>query len=198
MKTGLNNDIKERGKELVFWKTIKVYYLLAGSVTFLFFFSLFSNPQPAGAQSSNWMANNVLAFLRNAPWKIGHLTGYRSFTLGHVGYDSDIYYGFLDKEYPDFTFTAGPSFQWFVPLKKLIIFDTFQQVQGDFYAENAKERTLNFRTRSQFHFLHKKFYGKTALSYDNMRRRFSPELILNIRQESLTWEGLMLWQFSRT
>lgn len=198
MKTNLFNDIKERGKKLRSLETKKTNTFLPGLLILIFIFALLSNPLPARAQGANWMASSVLSLLSRAPWKMGPLRGYRAFSLGNVGYDSDIYYGFQDKEYPDFTFTAGPSFQWFVPLKKLIIFDTYQQLQGAFYAENEKERTFNFRTRNQLHFLHKKFYGKTALSYDNVRRRFSPELILNIREETLTWDGLMLWQFSRT
>ena len=178
-------------------------YRIKTTVSFLipliiFIFTLLGEPVAARAQSTNWMANAVLGLMRAAPWKLGALQGYRAFSLGNVGYDSDIYYGFQDKEYPDFTFTAGPTFQWFVPLKKLIIFDTYQQLQGAFYAENKKERTFNFRTHNQIHFLHKKFYGKTALIYDNVRRRFSPELILNIREEQIAWNGLMLWQFSKT
>jgi len=194
LKTAAINDIKKRGKKL---KPQRV----AACLIFLLFLSAFiASPIPARAQGqgANWMANSVLGLLRAAPWKLGLLRGYRAFTLGNVGYDSDIYYGFQDKEYPDFTFTAGPSFQWFVPLKKLIIFDTYQQIQGAFYAENEKERSFNYRTHAQLHFLHKKFYGKTALNYDNSRRRFSPELILNIREEQIAWNGLMLWQFSRT
>ncbi|MGQ9801928.1 MAG: outer membrane beta-barrel protein [Candidatus Saccharicenans sp.] len=144
------------------------------------------------------MANSILGLLRAAPWKMGPLRGYRSFSLGNAGYDSDIYYGFQDKEYPDFTFTAGPAFQWLVPLKKQIIFDSYQSLQGAFYLKNEKERAFNFRTNNQVHFLFKKAYGKTAFSYNNTRRRFNPELILYIRQEEIAWDGLFLWQFSRS
>ncbi len=172
---------------------------IAACLVFLLSLSAFITfPAPARAQSANWMTTSVLGLLPAAPWKMGILRGYRAFTLGNAGYDSDIYYGFRGEEYPDFTFTAGPSFQWFVPLKKLIIFDTYQQLQGAFYVKNEKEKAFNYRTHAQVHFLSKKFYGKTALFYNNSRRRFSPELILNIREEQLAWDGLMLWQFSRS
>jgi len=31
-----------------------------------------------------------------------------------------------------------------------------------------------------------------------VRRRLSPELLLNIREEEISWDGLFLWQFSRS
>lgn len=192
MKTAVFNDIKERGKKLKPGK-------LVSSFIFLLCLSVFIiSPIPARAQGTNWMANAVLGMLRAAPWKMGPLRGYRAFSLGNAGYDSDIYYGFQEEEYPDFTFTAGPAFQWLVPLKKLIIFDSYQSLQGAFYVKNEKERAFNFRTNNQVHFLFKKAYGKTAFSYNNTRRRFSPELILNIRQEEIAWNSLFLWQFSRS
>lgn len=163
----------------------------------LFIFVQFLDPLLLQGQSASWMANAVFGLFQNAPWKLGPIRAYRSFSLGNAGYDSDIYYGFRDEEYPDFTFTAGPSFQWLVPLKKTIFVDSLQQVQGAFYAKNEKERAFNFQTNNKIHFLFKKFYGQTALNYENSRRRFSPELILNIREERLTWESFMLWQFSR-
>jgi len=169
---------------------VKIFFLL-------FIFFLVATSSVTFAQSTNWMANAVLGLFKNAPWKLGPVRAYRSFSINNLGYDSDIYYGFQDKEYPDFTFNAGPAFQWLAPLKKLIIFDSYQSLQGAFYTENEKERTFNFRTSNQVHFLFKKAYGKTAFSYNNTRRRFSPELILNIREEQIAWDGLFLWQFSK-
>lgn len=170
----------------------------AGSLIFLLCLSIFVlSPVPVRAQGPSWMASDILGLLRAAPWKMGPLRGYRSFSVGNAGYDSDIYYGFQDEEYPDLTFTAGPSFQWLAPLKKMVIFDSYQSLQGAFYVKNEKERAFNFRTNNQVHFLFKKAYGQTAFSYNNTRRRFSPELILNIRQEEIAWNGLFLWQFSR-
>ena len=150
------------------------------------------------AQSSNWLANNVLSLFQNAPWKLGSIRAYRQFTLGNAGYDSDIYYGYYDTHYPDVSFNAGPAFQWFAPLSKLIIFDSYQSLQGAFYFKNDRERAFNFVTRNQVHFLSKKFYGKTGINYSNVRRRLSPELLLNIREEEISWDGLFLWQFSRS
>ncbi|HNS06141.1 MAG TPA: hypothetical protein PKH53_09065, partial [Candidatus Saccharicenans sp.] len=86
------------------------------------------------AQSSNWLANNVLSLFQNAPWKLGSIRAYRQFTLGNAGYDSDIYYGYYDTHYPDVSFKAGPAFQWFAPLSKLIIFDSYQSIDGVFYS----------------------------------------------------------------
>ncbi|HOP60005.1 MAG TPA: outer membrane beta-barrel protein [Candidatus Saccharicenans sp.] len=149
------------------------------------------------AQSGNWMANTILNLFQQAPWKLGTVRAYRQFTLGNAGYDSDIYYGYYDTHYPDVSFNATPAFQWFVPLSKLVIFDSYQSLEGVFYFKNENERAFNFVTRNQVHFLSKKFYGKTGLNYSNVRQRFSPELLLHIRQEEISWDGLFLWQFSR-
>lgn len=150
------------------------------------------------AQSGNWMGNTILNLFQQAPWKLGTVRAYRQFTLGNAGYDSDIYYGYYDTHYPDVSFNATPAFQWFVPLSKLVIFDSYQSLEGVFYFKNENERAFNFVTRNQVHFLSKKFYGKTGLNYSNVRQRFSPELLLHIRQEEISWDGLFLWQFSRS
>ncbi len=150
------------------------------------------------AQSGNWMGNTILNLFQQAPWKLGTVRAYRQFTLGNAGYDSDIYYGYYDTHYPDVSFNATPAFQWFVPLSKLVIFDSYQSLEGVFYFKNENERAFNFVTRNQVHFLSKKFYGKTGLNYSNVRQRFSPELLLHIRQEEISWDGLFFWQFSRS
>lgn len=165
-------------------------------IVFIFIFLLAA--AESFGQSGNWLANNVLSLFQDAPWKLGSIRGYRQFTLGNAGYDSDIYYGYYDTHYPDVSFNAGPAFQWFAPLSRLIIFDSYQSLEGAFYFKNDQERAFNFVTRNQIHFLSKKFYGKTGINYSNVRQRFSPELLVHIRQEEISWDGLFLWQFSRS
>lgn len=167
--------------------------------SFILFISIFLlTAGRSFAQSGNWMGNTILNLFQQAPWKLGTVRAYRQFTLGNAGYDSDIYYGYYDTHYPDVSFNATPAFQWFVPLSKLVIFDSYQSLEGVFYFKNENERAFNFVTRNQVHFLSKKFYGKTGLNYSNVRQRFSPELLLHIRQEEISWDGLFLWQFSRS
>lgn len=169
---------------------------LASFILFISIFLLIAGR--SFAQSGNWMGNTILNLFQQAPWKLGTVRAYRQFTLGNAGYDSDIYYGYYDTHYPDVSFNATPAFQWFVPLSKLVIFDSYQSLEGVFYFKNENERAFNFVTRNQVHFLSKKFYGKTGLNYSNVRQRFSPELLLHIRQEEISWDGLFLWQFSRS
>ena len=172
---------------------------LSRLASFILFISIFLlTAGRSFAQSGNWMANTILNLFQQAPWKLGTVRAYRQFTLGNAGYDSDIYYGYYDTHYPDVSFNATPAFQWFVPLSKLVIFDSYQSLEGVFYFKNEKERAFNFVTRNQVHFLSKKFYGKTGLNYSNIRQRFSPELLIHIRQEEISWDGLFLWQFSRS
>lgn len=167
--------------------------------SFILFISIFLlTAGRSFAQSGNWMGNTILNLFQQAPWKLGTVRAYRQFTLGNAGYDSDIYYGYYDTHYPDVSFNATPAFQWFIPLSKLVIFDSYQSLEGVFYFKNENERAFNFVTRNQVHFLSKKFYGKTGLNYSNVRQRFSPELLLHIRQEEISWDGLFLWQFSRS
>ena len=172
---------------------------LSGLASFILFISIFLLIAGRSfAQSGNWMGNTILNLFQQAPWKLGTVRAYRQFTLGNAGYDSDIYYGYYDTHYPDVSFNATPAFQWFVPLSKLVIFDSYQSLEGVFYFKNENERAFNFVTRNQVHFLSKKFYGKTGLNYSNVRQRFSPELLLHIRQEEISWDGLFFWQFSRS
>lgn len=159
---------------------------------------LFALPCFLFSQGYTWMGANLEGFFRNAPWKIGKLRGYRAFYINNAGYDSDIYYGIYDETHPDFTFSTGPAFQWFVPLRKQIIFDTTQSFQGLFFFRNKNERALNLRLNGQVHFVFKKFYGQAGLSYSNVRYRFTPEITMNLRSEEIGWHGVFLWQFSRS
>lgn len=164
---------------------------------FLLYFQLIGN-KPALGQNTNWIASQILELFRNAPWKIGHLHLYRAFNLNNAGYDSDIYYGYMGKTYPDFTLFVGPAFQALIPLQKLIILDSYQSLQGAFYLKNEKERALNFSTSNQVHFLAKKMYGRTGLSYYNLRDRFSPELTARVRHEEVAWNGFLMLYLNRS
>lgn len=152
----------------------------------------------ATAQNVNWIANSILDLYKNAPWKLGPLHLYRAFYLNNAGYDSDIYFGYLEKTYPDFTLFAGPAFQVLVPLKKTIFFDSYQSLQGAFYLKNDRERAFNFRSNNQVHFLAKKLYGRTGLNYSNLRDRFSPEMPRIVRHEELSWNGFLMFHLSRS
>ena len=162
------------------------------------FFLLLEIPSLFYAQTATWYGSQVLDLFRNAPWKIGIIRGYRAFSLSNAGYDSDIYYGYLEQAHPDFTFAAGPTFQWFVPFSKRILFDSYQSFQGLFYFKYSKERALNLRLNNNFHFLFKKFYGEAGIGYSNLRDRFSPEMLMRARHEEIDWRALFLWRFSKT
>ncbi|HSA95797.1 MAG TPA: hypothetical protein VLJ16_07090, partial [Acidobacteriota bacterium] len=59
-----------------------------------------------------------------ARWRIGGLRINAAFTLDNAGYDSDIYYGFLQNaKVPDETFTAGAPVQLIVPLGKTVVLE---------------------------------------------------------------------------
>lgn len=172
----------------------KKFLAIAGLVFALW---LFGAPGTAYGQGNTWAGMSLAQMVDAARWRLGLLRVNAALELTNVGYDSDVYFGYLEDSVPDFTSLAGLPIQVLVPVSKKIVFDLFDNPQYMFYLDTEKERALNNTFRGQVHMALERFYIQAGGGLSNVRRRLSPELNINIRDKTNRLDGLVLWQVSR-
>jgi len=154
-------------------------------------------PGTALAQGNTWAGESLAQMVESARWKSGILRINGSLELINVGYDADIYYGYLDEAVPDFTLSAGAPIQILIPVSEKFVLDLYDFPQYMFYLDTKKERAWNNVFRGQTHIALKRLYIQAGGGLANVRNRLSPELDVNIREKTNRLDGLVLWQVSR-
>jgi hypothetical protein len=158
---------------------------------------LFMLPGPVFGQGNTWAGTSLAQMVEAARWRLGTLRVNAALALTNAGYDSDIYFGYLDEAVPDYTFTAGVPVQVLLPLSKKVVLEVFDSPQYLFYLGTIRERAWNNIFRGKVHFAFDRFYIQAGGGLSNIRQRLSPELNINIRQKEDSLNGTILWQVSR-
>ena len=176
-------------------KPIKVVFTWCPIGLFLLL-SILLAPQRGHGWGNTWMGASLEQIINSAQWKAGLLRFNAAFTLNNAGYDSDIYFGSTTTRVPDYILRAGIPFQLLLPLNRKIIFDISEIPQYVFYLKTKAERALNNDFRGHIHLVFDRVYFQAGGGLSNIKQQLSPELTLNIRQNSNFLNGLVLWQVS--
>ncbi len=158
---------------------------------------LFLLPRPVLGQGNSWAGASLAQMVEAARWRFGAFRVNAALELTNAGYDTDIYYGYLEEPVPDYTFSAAVPVQVLLPLGKKVVLDVFDSPQYVFYLDTKGERTWNNIFRGQLHFAFDRFYIQAGGGLSNTRQRLSPELNINVRQKEDSLNGTVLWQASR-
>lgn len=151
---------------------------------------------PAYGQGNTWAGASLARVMESARWKLGIFKVNAALTLINTGYDTDVYYGYLEQAFPDFTFTGAVPLQVFLPVGKTVVLEAFDSPEYLFYADNREERAWNNIFRTQIHFAMNRIYGLAGGGVSNVRQRLSPEVNINVREKRSHINGAFLWQFS--
>jgi opacity protein-like surface antigen len=154
-------------------------------------------PPAARAQGETWASVNIQRMVEEARWRVGALRLNAAFRLSRAGYDSDIYFGYFDQPVADVTASASIPIQVLLPLSKKAVIDVSETPEYDFYLDSSDQRAWNNRLNGRLHLALDKVYIQAGGGMSNVRRRFSPELDLNVRQKTDNLNALILWQASR-
>ena len=100
-------------------------------------------PVSAFGQGETWVGASLAQMVEAAHWRSGPLRVNAALELTNAGYDSDIYFGYLNETWPDFTFSAALPVQLLLPLSKKVVLDLFESPQYVFYNTNENERGWN-------------------------------------------------------
>ena len=158
---------------------------------------LVSVPSRAFAQGQTWLGQTLEQSIASAWGRAGALRYNAALQVDSAGYDSDIYYGMLAGRVPDYTFSAGPEFRVFLPIKKRVVFDIADSPRYVFFATTERERALNNAFAGNLHLVFDRVYIQAGAGLDNAKQRLSPELNLNVRLKTGDYSGLILWQASK-
>jgi hypothetical protein len=169
-----------------------------GTTCLVIAFCILGATPSAYGQGHTWIGEGLNRMVDAAQWRIGELRINAAFTLNNVGYDSDIYYGFLQsEEVPDWTFAASAPVQLIVPLGKKVVFDLYDNPQYLFYLDTKSERAWNNTFQGRVRVALERIYIQAGGDMANVRRRFSPELAMNVRERRNSLDGLFFWQAAR-
>ena len=158
---------------------------------------LSSGPGPVWGQGQTWAGRSLARLLETAHWRMDRLRMNASFSLADAGYDSDIFYGYLDQRFPDYTFSATLPIQALYPVSKTVVLEIEEAPQYLFYQKNARERAWNNILTGRLHVSLDRLYIQAGGGLSDVRRRMTPELDINVRERANALEGIVLWQASR-
>jgi hypothetical protein len=167
--------------------------LLAGSVLVL---TMVINNH-AFAWGNTWMGTLLEQAITSARGQAGAFRYNASLQIDRAGYDSDIYFGMLGENVPDYTGSAGPDIQVFLPLKRKVVFEVLDSPRYVFYSKTEQERTLNNIFTGNMHIVFDRVYFQAGGELIDAKQRLSPELSINVRLKEDILSGLVFWQASR-
>jgi len=148
------------------------------------------------AQGNTWIGANLSQMVETARWKLGIMRLNAALEILNAGYDTDIYYGYLEPV-PDGTFSAGLPIQLLLPLGKKAVLDVSERPEYLFYFDTERERAWNHAFRGRTHFALDKIYFQAGGGISSIRQRQSTEIFVNLREKRDNLNGLLFWQASK-
>ena len=144
-----------------------------------------------------WLGRDLEWQIKNAGFDLGPFHIKTAFTLTNAGYDSNVYYGATDEPVKDITFTAGPAFNIYLPIKKKIIFSIYESPQYVYFKETTRERTWNNYFNGQVHFVFNKFLLTFGMGISEARERWNTEIDIRPRRREDAVQASLLWQVQK-
>lgn len=151
-------------------------------------------PQIAIGYGKIWLGKDLEWQIRNAGLSLGPFRVRTVFMLSNAGYDSNVYYGATDEPVKDLTFTAGPAFSIYLPIKKKIIFSIYESPQYVYFRNTQRERNWNNYFRGHVYLVFNRFVASAGASRSEAKERWNTEIDLRILRKEESVQGSLLWQ----
>ena len=145
--------------------------------------------------ASTWRGEALLREAGLAPWTLGPFRLQPQIVLSDLGYDSNIYH--QPEAVGDYSFTAGPRINAFLPIKKKIVFTLSESPRYVYYFETARERAWNNFLSGRAAFLFNRFFVQVGAHADDARQRWSYEIDVRPRLKDTGYDALLVWQPTR-
>jgi hypothetical protein len=146
------------------------------------------------AYGKTWLGRNLELQIENAGLNLGPFHIKTAFTLSNVGYDSNVYYGATDEAVKDYTFTAGPVFNIYLPLKKKIIFHIYESPQYIYFRETKRERNWNNFFVGEVYFVFNRFVASAGVGRSEAKQRWNTETDIPIFRKEDSAQASLFWQ----
>jgi hypothetical protein len=142
------------------------------------------------------MGFNLEYAIRQAALKIGPFRVRTILTLSDAGYDSNVYRTAANP-IKDYSVTAGPAVNIYLPIKKKLIFSVYESPQYVYFVHTRRERTWNNYLSAQASFVFQRVYLSAGAGYTVAREIWNTELDIRPRRTERSLMGDALWQASR-
>jgi hypothetical protein len=144
-----------------------------------------------------WLGRDLEWQIKNAGLNLGPFRVRTVFMLSNAGYDSNVYYGATNEPVKDLTFTAGPAFYIYLPIKKKIIFSIYESPQYIYFKETERERTWNNYLNGQVHFVFNRFVATFGIGRSEAKERWNTEIDIRVLRKEESLQGSFLWQIAK-
>ena len=141
-----------------------------------------------------WLGRNLELQVKNAGLNLGPFRVRAQFILSNAGYDSNIYYRATDQPLDDITFTAGPAFNVYLPIKKKIIFSIYESPQYIYFRETQRERTWNNYFRGEVYCVFNRFVASAGVGRSEAKQRWNTETDIPVFRKEDSVQGSLFWQ----
>lgn len=141
-----------------------------------------------------WLGRDLELQVKNAGFSLGPFRTRVQFVLSNAGYDSNVYYGATDEPVKDLTFTAGPAFNIYLPIKKKVIFSIYESPQYVYFRETQRERTWNNYFQGEVYFIFNRFVASAGIGRSEAKQRWNTETDIPIFRTEESVQGSVLWQ----
>ena len=149
------------------------------------------------AYGKTWVGRDLEWQIKNAGFNLGPFSVRTVFMLSNAGFDSNVYYGAGAEPVKDFTFTAGPAFDVYLPLKKKLIFHIHESPQYVYYKETDRERTWNNYFRGEAHLVFNRFVVSAGVGRSDAKERWNTETDIPIFRREDSVQGSLFWQLAK-
>jgi hypothetical protein len=134
--------------------------------------------------------------IKEAAFRLGPFRIKTVLYLRDAGYDNNVYRTPSDPV-KDFTLTAGPGFQVYLPISKKIVFSIYESPQYVYFRETKRERTWNNYFNGRMHVAFRRLFFTVGKGYSVAREIWNTEIDIRPQRKEDSYEGSAMWQLSK-
>ncbi len=118
------------------------------------------------------------------------------FYLTDAGYDSNVYRAPVNP-IKDFSITAGPGFNVYLPIKEKIVISIYESPQYVYFMKTESERTWNNFFNGQLNFIINRFFLAIGKGYSVAREIWNTEINTRPQRKEDSSQANLQWQLTK-
>jgi hypothetical protein len=160
---------------------------LAGACGLTLFFMAAANP----AAADTWKGQELERKWRETAWHFGPFHIQPSLVISNAGVDSNVFSA-PSNPIKDFTITAGPAGQVYVPIHRKFVLSAYGSPQYVWYSKTERERTWNYYLNGAAQLSLRNVFFSLEGKYSDARERWNTEIDIRPRRKEKGYGGSIL------
>ncbi len=150
------------------------------------------------ARAATWKGRELQWRWRDATVVVGPVRMTPRFRLSDAGYDSNVFYYSREEPVRDYTFTAAPSVDIYVPIRRKVILSLSEAPSYLYYLDSTGERAWNNALEANLIVNFNKIFISAGGGWTSARQRWNSEIDLKPRLTVGSYRAELLVQLTRT